>query len=378
MGTVFDQKSLENENALLEVKGFVESASKSYIPADPPLLDPTKPLTLTFDMGHVDVKKLGDPYLGVGIVFMRNFAGSFVLLAGYVLFFKGSVTKLYTLGNLAILILPGLGWTTADLFELLANGNTNAALYSVLSQTRLMGTALLMRLMLGPQQSTAQITCLVSLTLVIVCYMQIPDSVPLGKYWNGFGKPYDPNQAESEPESPLGIIFSFCKVGLSIIMGVVGQKALQKEELKSLSMVGLQALIYSASAIATFPFLLIYMYSTGWDQGVFGGYPVEFRHCMKSGWTEERCMQQTPKIAETGWDYRTVIVVTFYIFRALILNVVLRMFDALIRNFVNAAATVSTYVLSLFLLGKEFNFSKFGLTICIMLQIVQYAFAPKA
>merc|ERR1712032_1445828 len=177
MGTVFDQKSLENENALLEVKGFVESASKSYTPADPPLLDPTKPLTLTFDMEHVDVKKLGDPYLGVGIVFMRNFAGSFVLLAGYVLFFKGSVTKLYTLGNLAILILPGLGWTTADLFELLANGNTNAALYSVLSQTRLMGTALLMRLMLGTQQSTAQITCLVSLTLVIVCYMQIPDTV---------------------------------------------------------------------------------------------------------------------------------------------------------------------------------------------------------
>merc|ERR1739838_601999 len=215
----------------------------------------------------------GEAYLGVGIVFMRNLCGSFVLLASYLICFKGSISKLYTLGNLAILILPGLGWTTADLFELLANSNTNAALYSVLSQTRLMGTVL------------------VSLTLVIICYMQVPDSVPVGKYWNGFGKPYDPNEQEAEPESPLGIIFSFAKVVLSIIMGVVGQKALKKEELKSLSMVGLQALIYTASAIATFPFMLIYMYSTGWTQGIFGGYPVEFRHCLKS-WDQVTCDNQ--------------------------------------------------------------------------------------
>jgi len=373
--SVFDESSFKQQESLLEVKGYVDSVpGKSYPKADPPLIDPAKPLTLTFDMEHVDIKK-GTAYLGVGLVFMRNFLGAIVLLFGYLTCYNGSVLKLYTLGNIAILVLPGLGWTIADLFEVLANNNTNAALYSVVSQTRLMGSALLMRMMLGTKQSVAQFISLAALTLVILCYMQVPESVPIEKYWNGFGKPYDPNEPKAETQDKRGVIFSFAKVGLSIIMGVAGQKALQKEELKAMPVVGLQALIYSASSLATLPFMFIYMWSINWDRGIFGGYPVEFRHCLKS-WDQETCNAQIPVVVEQGWDYRTVMVVSFYIFRATCGIGILRMFDALTKNLVNSSATVSTYLLSLLLLRKGFNFSQFGLTICIMLQIMQYAFAP--
>jgi len=373
--TVFDESSFEKQESLLEVKGFIENPpGKSYPKANPPLIDPAKPLTLTFDMEHVDVKK-GEAYLGVGLVFMRNFLGALVLLLSYLIFFKGSFSKLYTLRNLVILVLPGLFWTIADLFELLANKSTNAALYSVVSQTRLMGTAFFMRIVLGTKQSMAQKSCLVSLTLVIICYMQVPDSVPIEKYWNGFGKPYDPDEQQAEVGDKKGIIFSFAKVALSIVMGVVGQKALQNPELKALPVVGLQALIYSASSLATLPFTFLIMWSIGWDKGIFGGYPVEFRHCLKS-WDQELCDAQIPVVVEQGWDYRTFVVVGFYIFRATCGIAILRIFSALTKNLVNASSTVSTYILSLLLLGRSFNFSQFGLTICIMLQITQYAFAP--
>jgi len=372
---VFDQSSFKNKDGLLEVQGFIENAlGKSFPQANPPLIDPDKPLTLTFDMEHVDVKG-GEQYLKIGLVLIRNVAGSFIWLLVYLIGFRGSFRKLYTLGNVMVLVLPGLGWTTGDLLEMLANSRTNAALYTVLSQLRLVGTAFLMRMILGKRQSVAQITCLVTLTIVILCYTQVPDSVPIGKYWNGFGKPFDPDEPEPEADNPLGILFAFAKVGVSIIMGVVGQKALQKEELKDLPMVALQALIFSAASVVVLPFTFLFMWSADWDKGIFGGYPVEFRHCLKS-WDEATCNLQTPVVVEQGWDYRTVMVLCFYICRSLCLNSVLRRFDALTKNFCNATATVTTYFLSLTMLGKEFNFAKCGLTIGIMLQIVQYAFAP--
>jgi len=375
--TVFDRSSYKSQDSLLEVKGFIEKAPiEPYPKASPPLISPVKPLTLIFDMEHVDVKK-GETYLGFGIVFMRNVVGSSILLIIYVVCFQGSLSKLYTPGNIAIFILPGLGGTCADLFEVLANGRTDAALYSVLSQSRLVCTAMVMRMLLGKRQSTPQVICLVSVTLVILSYMQVPDSVPIGQYWNGFGMPYDPNDQKTEETDPRGVLYAFCKIGLSVLLGVVSQKSLQKEELKAMPLVGLQALIWSLAAVATLPLMLLYMWVTHWDKGVFGGYPAEFHHCVKS-WGKATCDSPTPVLVEQGWDYRTVAVLFFYIFRELTLNGVLREFDAVTKNLVNSSASVSTYFLSLALLGKDFNFAKCGLTCCIMLQIVQYMFSPAA
>jgi len=373
---VFDKSSLKNQDYFVEVRGFIENPpNKSYPRAKPPLIQTDKPVTVTFDMEHVDVRK-GDPYLGCSIVLMRNVIGATTLMLIYLKFFEGSLAKLYTPYNIAIIIFPALGWTCSDLFEMLANGKMNAASYSVISQSTLVVSALLMRILLGTRQSPSQMTCLVSLTIVILCYIQVRDSVPIGQYWNGFGTPWDPNDQKAATADSKGIPFALAKVGLSIILGVACQKILQKEELKSLPLVGLLALIWSLGAAAILPVMLVYMWRTNWDKGVFGGYPVELRHCMKA-WDAVSCDSRTPVLVEQGWDYRTVVVLFFYIFRNFASSGVLRGFSALAKNLVNASSTVSTYFLSLALLGKEFNFSKCALTICIMLHIVQYARAPK-
>jgi len=375
--TVFNQSWLKNKDYLLEVQGFLANfPPKSYPIADPPLIDPTKPLKVTFDMEHVDVKN-GEPYSAFGIVLIRNIVGSAILMMFYIGSFDGSLGKLYTLGNIVILIIPALGWTCADIFEVLANSKTNAALYSVLSQSRLVGTALFMRILLGTRQSTAQFTCLLVVTLVILCYMQVPDTVPIGKYWNGSGDAYDPDEPKAESADPMGVLYAFAKIGLSIFMGVLGQRALQKEELQTLPLVGLQALMWSLAAVAVIPLMFLFMWSANWDRGIFGGYPVEFRHCLKS-WDRATCSSHTAIVVEQGWDHRTVVVLLFYIFRELTLNGVRRMFGALTSNLVNTSATVPTYFLSLAMLGKKFNFTKCGLIVCIFLQIVQYPFLPTA
>jgi len=373
--TVFNQSCFENQACLLEVQGFIGSPpTKSYPQADPPLLDPTHSLTVTFDMEHVDVKK-GEPYNAYAMMLIRNVIGSAVLLIIYITCCNGSLVKLYTLRNVVILLIPSIGWTLADIYEVLANGKTNAVLYSVLSQSRLVGTALLMRVLLGTRQSFPQMNCLVSVTLLILCYIQVPDIVSIRKYWNGFGAPYDPDEQVLETADNAGVLYAFIKIGLSISMGVVGQKALQSEELKNLPLIGLQGLVYSVSIIPIIPLMLLYNYSVNWEKGTFGGYPIEFRHCLKS-WDKATCNSQPPVLVEQGWDSRTVIVLCFYIYREFTLNGVRRIFGALTSNLVNTSATIPTYLLSVTMLGKQFNFTKCGMILCIMLQIIHYPFAP--
>jgi hypothetical protein len=327
-------------------------------------------------MEHVDVKK-GDPYFPVSIVVMRNLCGA-TLLSSVHLIRGGKLGDLFRPSIVKILVVPALGWTLADVFEILANGKLNAALYSVLSQSRLVGTAMLMRVIMGTQQSLLQMLLLTSVTIVILVYVQVPSSVKVGHYWNGFGKPYDPDSTEiPEQDDPLGLAYAFLKIGLSMLMGVIGQKALQLDELKEMPLITLQACIWTVASIPITILMLVYMWGVGWEHGIFGGATVEFRHCLKS-WDATTCNSQVPVTVDQGWDYRTCVVVLFYIYRELCINGVLRMFNALIKNLVNAGATVAIYFMSLALLGKEFNLAQCGLVLAIMLCIAEYALAPKA
>ena len=168
-------------------------------------------------------------------------------------------------------------------------GRLNAALYSVLSQSRLVGTAACMRLLLGTRQSTLQLSLLGSLSLLILCYIQVPDSVPVGKSWNGFGKPTDPEDGGTpEQYDPMGMVYAFLKILLSIVVGVIGQRALQDEEIKELPVLVLQASLFSGSVVALLPFTFAYAWLSGWEHGVLGGAPAVFRHC-DAEWSEARC-----------------------------------------------------------------------------------------
>ena len=48
-------------------------------------------------------------------------------------------------------------------------------------------------------------------------------------------------------------------------------------------------------------------------------------------------------------------------------------FNAIVKNLVNAGATFATYFLSLLLFGTQFNVTKFGLVLCVIQGIYQYA-----
>lgn len=343
-------------------------------------INPQQPLALTFSKQGIMMKK-GEPYLGLSLVLMKTLLGLIILLP--VVFLTGSqeIWVAVSPGALKTFALPALGWTLADLCEIMANGKMNAAIYSVLSQLRLCGTALAMYLMLGQQQTFSQVSVLASLSLLIFCYLQVPDAVGTSEMWNGFGSPKDPNKGAGQEDTPaIGYFFALAKIFLSIFVGVLGQKALQNPALKDLSVLAMHITIYSSSLVLMIPTTIVYMVATGWHHGFFGGEVVELRHCNLdwTGWAERRCLEQAPIIVSQGWDYRTIVVVLFYIYRDVSINVVLKAFDSLIKNLVNAGATVATYVLCLVIPPqKAFNVSKFGLILVVSFQIQQYAWAPK-
>jgi len=375
--TVFDAFASDGlpEQVLLELKRFMETPPTAVLPTCTSFDDKLS-LEVDFDMEHVDVVK-GDAYLPVTIIFFKGLFAAILWSLSTALINRDALRSILNPRTVRLLLVPALGWSLADVCEILANGRMNAALYSVISQSRLVGTALLMRFLLGTKRTVLELLLLSSISVIILCYCQVPDSVALGQYWNGFGKPQDPDEKQPEENDPMGIVYAFAKIFLSISMGVVGQKALQNSAVKDLPVVGLQASIAAVSSVVMLPAMLVNMWAVKWEHGLFGGAAVEFRHCQKD-WNMGRCKAtELVGIVEQGWDYRTCCVLAFYIFSDIICNTVLRVFDALIKNLANATAIVGTYFLSIWLLGNEFNAAKCGLIFAIVLQIVAYALAPK-
>jgi len=216
---------------------------------------------------------------------------------------------------------------------------------------------------------------LFSLSLLIFVYLQMPDYVPLGHIWNGFGKPRDPlNPVVRGRDDAVAVLYAFMKIFFSIVSGVLGQRALQDETMKELPLYALQAGVFLTVCMVTLPATLIFLFGTGWEHGFFGGEDVVFWHCGDNAVADGDCLENH-RVAQ-GWDRRTVAVMCFYIYRETAINLVLRRFNAIVKNLVNAGATFATYFLSLLLFGTQFNVTKFGLVLCVIQGIYQYSLAP--
>lgn len=371
-----DFKKDEGLRLMKEVMCYLNTPATGKLDCVLEVIDPTQALQVDFDMAHVDVSG-GEPYLQVGIIFFRNLVGG-VLLTLLSMACGVKFKPMLNCHTIWMLMFLGVGRAASDIFEIMANGKINAALYSIVSQTRLLGAAACARCMLGSKFTVLQISLLTSISVVIFCYIQVPDSVSVGHYWNGFGSPQDPNAIkEPEQDSSVGMIFAFVKTFLAVVMGVVGQKVLQDPSLKTYPMVALQAALFMVSTIPLLVVTVLYMFAVGWPYGFFGGPVVEFRHCMKD-WDAAKCADIAPvALVEQGWDYRTWTVLIFYIFRESVVNSLVRMFSAIAKDLVNASATVLTYILSIALLGKEFNMAKCGLVLVVVFQVIQFTIAPK-
>lgn len=372
-------QGLEGLTLRKKVTTYLSTPVETSLPTHVGLIDPSKPLEVTFRMQGVVMKK-GEPYLAIGIVLSKAVLGTALLMIIVKFTTPEHMGTIISLQTLRILALPAFGWTLADLCEILASGKLNAALLSILSQARLIGTALCMYVTLGQKQTLEQVSVLLSLSLLILCYLQIPDKVDAMQSWSGFGKPKNPNMTDKEETDPMGYVYAFAQIFLRIVVGVIGQKAFQNPLLKDFPLVALQAALFLYSLVIMIPATFLFTYATGWTQGFFGGEDVEFRHCNQAWtkWTDEKCQAETPFVVHQGWRFSTVIVMLFYVFKDLALKSVIKVFDALTKDLINAAATVATYFLSLVLPpAKDFNLAKCGLVFVLIFQIQQYSSLPK-
>ncbi len=100
-----------------------------------PRIDPAQPRVVYFDMAHVHVEK------GAPIVLFQGVFGALLLGAWSAYQDVACVRAILDPRTLRRLLVPLVGWASADVCQILANERLNAALYIVISQSRLVGTA---------------------------------------------------------------------------------------------------------------------------------------------------------------------------------------------------------------------------------------------
>jgi hypothetical protein len=247
-----------------------------------------------------------------------------------------------------------LGWSIADVAEVMANGKLDAATYTILSQSRLVGTAIVMRAVAGARRSTLQWSILVTLTLVIIGWKSLP---------NEFYMPAPESKAAEANTKMLGFILTSVKVVLSIVCGVFAQGVLK--ESAELPFVTQQTQICIVSFVWS-SIIVVFMYfylqpevlkkPWNYEGGIFGGAENENG---VGGFAAGRIY----------------CVIGFYFYREYATNFCVKNFDVLVKNLCNAAAAVLSYYLSA-LMGDSFNVVKGLFTIVIGMEIMHYAMAP--
>merc|ERR1719353_1963873 len=196
-------------------------------------IDPTRPLVVTFDLGNI-VATAGEPHLPASIILCKTAAGAvlFGLFTAAVHGLEYMRTKVLTTRMFALIWLSSFGAALGEVCEILANSKINASVYSMVSQTRLLGTAAFMYFYLGKSQTQLQLSQLASLSLTVFVFYQVPDIVPVGQIWNGFGKARDPLDpiAANAADDRLGLVYAVLKIVCSIVSGVLGQRDFPSEE----------------------------------------------------------------------------------------------------------------------------------------------------
>eukprot|EP00928_Gymnodinium_smaydae_P097276 TRINITY_DN876_c0_g1_i1.p1 TRINITY_DN876_c0_g1~~TRINITY_DN876_c0_g1_i1.p1 ORF type:complete len:295 (+),score=17.40 TRINITY_DN876_c0_g1_i1:470-1354(+) len=234
----------------------------------------------------------------------------------------------------------------ADACEVYAAGRIPAALYNVLLRFNLLCTAMFGYFILGKRQAPTQLIMLVGLTMLVFCYAQVPDIVPLHTVWDGFGEPKDPSSTVVTSDlSMFGLVCVVGKLVGCVLFGVLGEKVLKGPHLANESLTVVQGIMFVVCSLVFTPFALFMAYGSDWQHGLFGGSKVSFRHC-STNWTIEECARAVAWTVPQGWDLRTLGVVACYLGREFVVNVVLREFSAMVKELASAGSVAATYFVS--------------------------------
>lgn len=215
------------------------------------------------------------------------------------------------------------GWALADIMEVLAMGGVDPTLYCLLTQSRLVMTAIFSFFILRRKLLAIQWMSLCSLTMTLIVYALLK------------------NQGSSQTTELLALGGLFTKCLLSVSCGVYGEKVLKST--------GTPFLV-QLSAIMTMeivPWSILFMtmaYIFDWlpfDRGFFGG--IDF-----------------------GWDYRTVICCCFYVCRDFNTHLVVKKFDSIVKNIIYSVSALTTYLLEVYV----FNDAQGSLIVWFLIGIV--------
>jgi hypothetical protein len=256
-----------------------------------------------------------NPYLEASIIVINK--SILIPIALMIAYFNGGipcVKSCFSLPLIKMLMPVAIFQSTADVAEILANGQLDPTMYIICSQSRLLLTALTMKALLGTKQSKPQWIDLIVLTLLICAFQFTP---------NVFGNNDSGKGGGSNGNLVLGLACTFLKIMCSVFGGVHLQRVVQ------------------SAGNTPFAVQLCAMNLTGVTYTAFVLVPVS---CTLSG-TMGILFERGPFAGPDGyWDYRTVCVLMVYQTREWVTNLVVKRFDALIKNLCNAAATLAAFV----------------------------------
>jgi hypothetical protein len=252
-----------------------------------------------------------------------------VIVTSAIAFASGGREKLkacFNVKNIALFAPCAVCYAIADISEILANGAMDPTVYIILSQSRLLLTALTLKLWMGTSQTTLQWIDLTVLTLLVVIFQFIPATFETaGPKTKVFPDP------GSKGIPGIGQPCALMKIMMSVIAGVYSQKLYQGEpmpfevQLCNLSVTG------TICAIVVLPIACMLTGSTDvlMQSGLFGGPDYPFR-----------------------WDRRVYAVIAIYQAREWITNIVVKKFDAVMKNLCNSGAALVSFLYGIFIMNK--------------------------
>lgn len=224
-----------------------------------------------------------------------------------------------------LFLVVGFWYCMGDVFEMEANRHMDSATYTVLSQSKLLITALLMICVMGKYQTQLQWSILVVTTLGMAEYVCV-DMTHSGK---------------SPKDSLLGITLALGKVVISCYVAVLNERAMKKDPnvfLVQFVWVKMAQLLCNA----------VYMLGRDgqqiYEEGLF-----------------------------TGYDYRAwTLILAGFVVKALLTQYIIKILDSLLKNICEVLSVLLVYFNRILFMNGVFYPDSFIAAITVMLAVYSY------
>lgn len=223
-------------------------------------------------------------------------------------------------------VIVGFWYAAGDIFEMEANKYMDSATYTVLSQSKLIITAVLMIFLMNKQQSQLQWSILVVTTLAMAEYVVLD-----GKGINdGF----------------LGIALALAKVIISCYVAVLNERAMKQQD---------EVFLVQFVQVKASQMVWALVYSLARDS----------KAILADGFF-------------SGYDHKTwVLIFGGFVVKALLTQYIIKILDSLLKNITEVLAVLLVYFANIFFLGAEFDVAMFIAVLTVMLAVYAYILTKK-